>query len=82
LEALKQECNLIREVRVRGVMVGAELTVEGAPAVRACLEQKLLINCTHGNVIRLLPAMNLSEEQAHEALDILGGVLKKMAQEV
>jgi predicted acetylornithine/succinylornithine family transaminase len=82
LELLKQECNLIRDVRVRGVMIGAELTVEGAPAVRACLERKLLINCTHGNVIRLLPAMNLSEGQAHESLDILGDVLKKMAKEV
>ena len=82
LETLKQECDLVREVRVRGVMIGAELTVEGAPAVRACLEQKLLINCTHGTVIRLLPAMNLSDEQVHEGLDILGAVLKKMAQEV
>ncbi len=82
LEALKRECNLIREVRVRGVMIGAELSVEGAPAVRACLERKLLINCTHGTVIRLLPAMNLSDAQAHEGLDILGEVLQKMAHEV
>ena len=41
------------------------------PTVQACLERKLLINCTHGTVIRLLPAMNLSEEQAHEGCDIL-----------
>lgn len=82
LEALKQECDLVREVRVRGVMIGAELSVEGAPAVRACLERKLLINCTHGTVIRLLPAMNLTDEQAHEGLDILSDVLKKMAKEV
>jgi predicted acetylornithine/succinylornithine family transaminase len=82
LEALKQECDIVRDVRVRGVMIGAELSVEGAPAVRACLERKLLINCTHGTVIRLLPAMNLSEEQAREGLDILADVLKKMAQSV
>jgi acetylornithine/succinyldiaminopimelate/putrescine aminotransferase len=79
LEALKQECDIVRDVRVRGVMVGAELSVEGAPAVRACLERKLLINCTHGTVIRLLPAMNLTDEQANEGMDILGDVLKKMA---
>ena len=69
----------MREGRVRGVMVGIELTIEGAATVRACLERKLLINCTHGTVIRLLPAMNLSEEQAHEGCDILADVLKKQA---
>ena len=50
--------------------------VEGAPIVKACLERKLLINCTHGTVIRLLPAMNLTEEQVHEGCDILAEVLK------
>jgi acetylornithine/succinyldiaminopimelate/putrescine aminotransferase len=39
----------------------------------------LLINCTHGTVIRLLPAMNLTEEQANEGCDILADVLKKQA---
>ena len=46
---------------------------------RACLERRLLVNCTHGTVIRLLPAMNLTEEQAHEGCDILAEVLKKQA---
>jgi acetylornithine/N-succinyldiaminopimelate aminotransferase len=78
-EQLQQECDLIREVRVRGVMVGIELAIEGAPIVKACLDRKLLINCTHGTVIRLLPAMNLSEEQAHEGCDILADVLKHQA---
>lgn len=79
LEELRQECDLIREVRVRGVMIGAELTIEGAPIVRACMERKLLINCTHGTVIRLLPAMNLSDQQVHEGCDILADVLKQHA---
>jgi acetylornithine/N-succinyldiaminopimelate aminotransferase len=78
-EQLQQECGLVREVRVRGVMVGLELSIEGAPTVKACLERNLLVNCTHGTVIRLLPALNLTEEQAHEGCDILADVLKKQA---
>jgi acetylornithine/succinyldiaminopimelate/putrescine aminotransferase len=39
----------------------------------------LLINCTHGTVIRLLPAMNLSLEQAEEGAEILAGVLRQLA---
>lgn len=76
LTALKRECDLIREVRVCGVMIGIELSIEGASVVRACLERKLLVNCTQGVVIRLLPAMNLTVDQAHEACDILAEGLK------
>lgn len=79
LTALKEKCELIREVRVAGVMIGAELTIEGAPIVKACLDRKLLINCTHGTVIRLLPAMNLSSAQAEEACDILDEVIPAQA---
>jgi predicted acetylornithine/succinylornithine family transaminase len=76
---LAQECSLIKEVRVAGVMIGIELAVEGAPVVKECLDRRLLINCTHGTVIRLLPAMNLSLEQAEEGAEILAGVLRQLA---
>ena len=78
-DELRQQCDLVREVRVRGAMIGIELAVEGAETVKACLERKLLINCTHGTVIRLLPAMTLTEKQAHQGCDILAEVLKAQA---
>jgi predicted acetylornithine/succinylornithine family transaminase len=76
LEELKSQCEIIREVRVVGLLIGIELAIEGAPTVKACMERGLLVNCTHGTVIRLLPAMTLREEQLHEGCDILGEVLK------
>lgn len=79
LVELQKECEIIREVRVLGLMIGIELTTEGAPVVKGCLERKLLINCTHGTVIRLLPAMILSEQEVHQGCDILAEVLKKQA---
>ena len=79
LEKLHQECELVREVRVLGVMIGVELNIEGAAVVRACLERKLLVNCTHSTVIRLLPAMTLTDEQAEEGCEILASVLKQVA---
>jgi acetylornithine/N-succinyldiaminopimelate aminotransferase len=75
LTALQQQCALIKEVRVAGVMVGIELTTEATPFVKACLERRLLVNATQNTVLRLLPAMNLSLEQANEGLDILSSVL-------
>ena len=76
-EQLKQECDLVREVRVRGLMIGIELAVEGAEVVKACMERKLLVNCTQGTVIRLLPAMNLTEEQANAGCDVLAEVIEQ-----
>jgi predicted acetylornithine/succinylornithine family transaminase len=76
LEALKSRCDLIRDVRAVGVMIGAELAIDGAWVVEECLKRKLLVNCTHGTVIRLLPAMNLTLAQAEEGLDILCEVLQ------
>jgi acetylornithine/succinyldiaminopimelate/putrescine aminotransferase len=74
-EALRTRCPAVQEVRVKGVMVGVELSVEGAPVVQKCLERRLLINCTHGTVLRLLPAMNLTDDQLEEGCAIIESVL-------
>jgi predicted acetylornithine/succinylornithine family transaminase len=78
MSALQKECDLVKEVRVSGVMIGVELAVEGAPVVKACLERKLLVNCTQNVVIRLLPAMNLPSELAEEGCDTLAEVIKSL----
>lgn len=75
LSTLREKCDLIQEIRVLGLMIGVELAVEGTPIVQKCLDRKLLINCTQDTVLRLLPAMNLSEDQVHEGCDILDEVL-------
>ena len=77
LTELAKSCETIVEVRVRGMMIGIELSVPGAALVQAAIDRKLLINCTQGTVIRLLPAMNLSVEQAHEACDILAELIEQ-----
>ena len=77
-EALASECDIVREVRVAGVMIGIELAVDGTAVVKECLAKRLLVNCTHGTVIRLLPAMNLTEEQAEEGCEVLADVIRKL----
>ncbi len=70
-EALRGRCPFVREVRVKGCMVGVELSIDGAPIVQKCLERRLLINCTHSTVLRLLPALTLSDAEVDEGCDIL-----------
>jgi acetylornithine/N-succinyldiaminopimelate aminotransferase len=77
-EALKQRCPSIVDVRAKGVMVGIELAVEGASIVQECMKRRLLINCTHQTVLRLLPAMNLTDAEFDEGCDILESVLMEL----
>lgn len=71
IDALKARCPIIREVRAKGAMIGIELTVPGMDVVKRCLERKLLVNCTHTTVIRLLPALNLPDGLLDEGCAIL-----------
>jgi len=57
-------------------MIGADLTVPGAPVVEACLRDGLLINCTHDTVIRFLPSMAVTRGELDEGLDVFARALK------
>jgi len=71
LKLLQEEFPVIREIRGLGLMWGLELAVEGGPVVNSCREQGLLLNCTQGNVIRLLPPLIVGLEEIDRALRIL-----------
>lgn len=71
MEELRARCPWIQQVRARGAMIGIELTIDGAPIVNECLQRRLLINCTHNTVLRLLPALNLSAKERDEGCSIL-----------
>jgi predicted acetylornithine/succinylornithine family transaminase len=74
-EALKTRCPLVHEVRVKGVMIGVELTVDAAAVVRGCLERRLLVNATHATVLRLLPALTLTNAEFEDGCAILEEVI-------
>lgn len=76
---LADECDHVREVRVLGLMIGIELTQPGSELVQTCMDRGLLINCTQETVIRLLPAMTLSDELANDGCDILCDAIRSMA---
>jgi predicted acetylornithine/succinylornithine family transaminase len=79
-EALRAELpGRIRDIRVMGVMVGLDLTFDASDVVARCLERRLLLNATHGHVVRLLPALNISDEQIDEGCAILADVLRQVA---
>ncbi len=74
-QALKAKCPLVLDVRVKGTMIGVELAVDGAPVVQGCLQKGLLVNATHQTVLRLLPALTLTDEQIDDGCDVLDDVI-------
>lgn len=71
LSQLQAKYPFIKEVRGLGLIWGLELDREGAPLVNACLERGLLVNCTQGNVIRLLPPLIVETAELDRGLGIL-----------
>jgi len=76
LNELKNKYSIIKEVRGLGLMAGVELNIEGKSIVEKCIEKGLLINCTHDKVLRLMPALNITEKEIDKAINILDEVLK------
>ena len=69
---------LIRDIRVRGAMIGLDLSVDATPVLSECMARRLLINVTHGSVVRLLPALTLSDAEIDAGCEILGEALASL----
>ena len=76
---LKKKFPVIKEIRGLGLMAGVELAVPGKGIVEKCIEEGLLINCTHEKVLRLMPALNITKKEIDRAIAILGAALKSIS---
>lgn len=53
----------VTDVRGCGLMLGMEVASEGKPIVESCLSNNVIVNCTAGNVIRIVPPLIISREE-------------------
>jgi len=77
-ERLKGNDKLV-EIRGRGLMMGLVMNQDCPHLMAAALEQGLLLNVTAGNVIRLLPPLNMTQEQADQILDGVCALIDTLA---
>ncbi|MGD0964940.1 MAG: aspartate aminotransferase family protein [Candidatus Acidiferrales bacterium] len=75
IERLATRFDFIREVRGEGLILGIDLSTEGAPLVREALRRSLLINCTHDHILRLLPPFIIGRKDVAEFLRTFEAVL-------
>lgn len=76
LRGVASETGLIAEVRGRGLMMAAELTMPRAQHVAAaCLERGIVINAIGDRILRFLPPLVCTEDETAILCDALHAVL-------
>ena len=76
LEDLKAKYADILEVRGKGLLVGLALNHGGSDIVSFAKDHGVLVNCTAGTVIRLLPPLTVSKAEIDEAVAVLDAALE------
>ncbi len=71
LREMQRRNPVIRDVRGRGLIVGAELDRPGAPVVQAAMERGVLLNCARETVIRFVPPLIVTHAELDRALNVL-----------
>jgi acetylornithine/succinyldiaminopimelate/putrescine aminotransferase len=71
LRTFAKGCARVAEVRGLGMMIGIVLHGEAKSAADACLRERLLVNATAENVLRLLPPLTLTRDEADAGLKIV-----------
>ena len=80
LQPLVDELPFVTELRICGLMIGLELSIDATPLVQTCLDRGLLVNCTQGNIVRLLPALTLSDEELTAGCKILVAAIREFVE--
>ncbi len=75
LESWKEKHKCIKEIRALALTIGVELNTDGEGIYKECLKQGLLINCTQKNILRIMPALNVTKDEIDKAIAILDKIL-------
>lgn len=68
--------NEVKEVRGLGLMLAVELHEDAPELVSKALAAGILINVTQGNIVRLLPPLTLTDEQAEQLADTVVNLIR------
>jgi acetylornithine/N-succinyldiaminopimelate aminotransferase len=78
LEGLQREFPVVREVRGRGLMLGLRLHHSADQVQKDLYRAGLIVNCTAGDVLRIVPPFVVTESQVKTALQTLRTVIAKL----
>ena len=69
--------NAVVDIRAKGLMIGIQLDRPCAELVKTGLDAGILINVTAGDVVRLLPPLIITDEQADKIVELVSELISK-----
>ncbi|OEC85872.1 MULTISPECIES: aspartate aminotransferase family protein [Methanobacterium] len=78
-EIQKEHPDIIKDVRGKGLLIAIEILDENITSSlnSKCLDEGLILNVTHGNIVRIFPALTITKEEMEEGLKIFENSLNK-----
>ena len=80
LEKLKENHNMIREIRGKGLMIGIEMKFEVKDILMGLMKKGVLMLYSGRNILRILPPLVISKEDITKVLHALDSVLSEEEQ--
>jgi acetylornithine/N-succinyldiaminopimelate aminotransferase len=78
LMALKEKFSFITEIRGMGLIWGVELTANGDEIVKEFLKEGVILNCTKGKILRLIPPLIVKKEEIDIFLEMASRIFEKV----
>ena len=73
-------CKGVKEIRSKGLMIGVELDRPCKELVQAARARGLLLNVTADAIVRLVPPLTLSEQEADFIVNVVGQIVREFLQ--
>jgi acetylornithine/N-succinyldiaminopimelate aminotransferase len=67
----------VTQIRGQGLMIGIELTKPCGELVNNALKQRLLLNVTSDNVVRLLPSLVIKQNETEQIVNMVSALIKE-----
>jgi acetylornithine/N-succinyldiaminopimelate aminotransferase len=72
----------VKEMRGLGLMIGIEFDMEAKPIVEKMMQKGVLANATAGNVLRIVPPLNISYDDLEKIIDTIFESAKEIKEHV
>ncbi|OPY71661.1 MAG: Acetylornithine aminotransferase [Syntrophorhabdus sp. PtaU1.Bin050] len=77
LLSLKEKYPFIVDVRGKGLIWGIELSIDGDAVQKEFLKEGVILNCTKGKILRLVPPLVIENEEIDIFLEIADRIFEK-----
>jgi acetylornithine/N-succinyldiaminopimelate aminotransferase len=80
LQSLQKKYGFIKEIRGMGLILGVELDIDGDAIQREFMKEGIIMNCTKGKILRLVPPLVVKAEEIDLFLETADGVFSRQVQ--